>query len=244
MSQPPSNLPPGLSFGRRTTAPVKLPRLEFPRLGGPLEGASHRTGEPSGLTHSPGEQTSETSPFVAQVPPQTSPSALAQTLTQTSTPVPTQTPVQTSTPVSTRTLSQTSAQMSASEGPVLFIAPFQSATPQAPPSGPIRLGAPPPAPQESYQSSAVKEEQSGMMTSNGIQVSAIPDAQQAARVIVYGKSGSAPCMQAIQDLMERQVSFQYYDVSRDANAAAHLRAICNGDPVVPVIVYIGFGGAF
>jgi hypothetical protein len=77
-----------------------------------------------------------------------------------------------------------------------------------------------------------------MMTTNGNM--AVPDAREAPKVIVYGRSGSTACLRAIQDLMERQVSFQYVDVSRDADAVAHLAAICNGDPVVPVIIHIGF----
>jgi hypothetical protein len=71
----------------------------------------------------------------------------------------------------------------------------------------------------------------------------VPAAKEAARVIVYGKSGCMACMEAIQDLIDRQVSFTYYDVSRDLKAMQHLQAICGaGEAVVPVIISIGFGG--
>lgn len=66
---------------------------------------------------------------------------------------------------------------------------------------------------------------------------------QAARVIVYGRSGCQACVDAIQDLIDRQMSFVYYDVSRDAKALAHLQAICGNEPMVPVIIQVGFGGA-
>jgi|GEM_PF-3478163 len=69
-------------------------------------------------------------------------------------------------------------------------------------------------------------------------------AMQAGQVIVYGRSGCAACMEAIQDLIDRQVSFTYRDVSRDAAAMQHLQAICGASgPVVPVIITIGFAGA-
>jgi glutaredoxin len=95
------------------------------------------------------------------------------------------------------------------------------------------------APFEFGPTTPAKEEPTRMITSSGNQI-AIPDARDHAKVIVYGRSGSTACMRAIQDLMERQISFQYVDVSRDSDAAAHLAAICNGEPVVPVIVHIGF----
>lgn len=63
---------------------------------------------------------------------------------------------------------------------------------------------------------------------------------QAQRVIMYGRSGSLACMEAVQDLIDRQISFSYFDVDRDAQAMRHLQAIAGGDPVVPVIIYIGF----
>jgi glutaredoxin len=70
-----------------------------------------------------------------------------------------------------------------------------------------------------------------------------PTQREAARVVVYGQAGCEECVAAIQDLIERQISFTYFDVARDAQALAHLQAICGGAPVVPVVVYVGFGGA-
>lgn len=67
-----------------------------------------------------------------------------------------------------------------------------------------------------------------------------PEEREAVRVIVYGRAGSEACLEAVQDLVDRQVSFNYFDVDRDALARQHLEAICGGEPVVPVVVYIGF----
>ncbi|HLO01550.1 MAG TPA: hypothetical protein VK191_00345 [Symbiobacteriaceae bacterium] len=215
MSQPPSNLPPGLSFARRTTAPVKLPRLDFPRLGGPMESQPARVGElapeaPS-ATNGLGQQV-VVFPYPETPPPATSAAP----------------------PVTNFAPPATSA-----APPVTSFAPpppFAQAIPlTGAPTAPVQLGSP-------ASTITVKEEPPSMMTSSGATTS-IPDAREAAKVIVYGRSGSAACMRAIQDLMERQISFQYVDVGRDQAAAAHLTAICNGEPVVPVIVYIGFAGA-
>lgn len=68
----------------------------------------------------------------------------------------------------------------------------------------------------------------------------VTESRESTRVIVYGRSGSQACLEAVQDLLDRQTSFAYYDVDRDVPAREHLQAICGGDPVVPVIVYIGF----
>lgn len=65
---------------------------------------------------------------------------------------------------------------------------------------------------------------------------------EATRVIVYGRSGCAACLEAVQDLIDRQMSFVYYDVATDARAMEHLQAISSGRPVVPVIIQIGYGG--
>lgn len=70
-----------------------------------------------------------------------------------------------------------------------------------------------------------------------------PGAAQAGRVIVYGQSNSLESMDAIQDLIDRQISFTYYDVDRDSRARQHLEAVCGGEAVVPVIIYIGYRGA-
>lgn len=220
MSQPPSNLPPGLSFGRRTTAPVKLPRLDFPRLGGPVETQPARVGElapetPIGST-GPGQQ------LVIFPNPQAPP---ASTLTGPP-PAPLTTMVTTPPPA---TMAESPPMNFSSPVPFAQAIPLTGAA-----MTPVQLGSP-------TTTTPVKEEPRSMMTSSGTTAS-IPDAREAAKVIVYGRSGSAACMRAIQDLMERQVSFQYVDVSRDQAAAAHLSAICNGEPVVPVIVHIGFGG--
>lgn len=67
-----------------------------------------------------------------------------------------------------------------------------------------------------------------------------PEEREAVRVIVYGRAGSEACLEAVQDLVDRQVSFNYFDVDRDALARQHLEAVCGGEPVVPVVVYIGF----
>jgi hypothetical protein len=71
----------------------------------------------------------------------------------------------------------------------------------------------------------------------------VTSAREVARVIVYGRSGCAASMDAIADLVNRQISFTYYDVSRDAKALSHVQAITGpGEVVVPVIIHIGFGG--
>lgn len=225
MSQPPSNLPPGLSFARRTTAPVKLPRLDFPRLGGPVESQPTRVGElapqtPVGST-SPSQQL-VVFPHPPAAPPSTPVAAPSMPVATPSTPV--ATPSTPAAPPSTTWAPPT----------VTAVPPFTQAIPLTGAStAPVQLS-------NSASTNTVKEEPPRMMTSSGAMAS-IPDAREAAKVIVYGRSGSAACMRAIQDLMERQVSFQYIDVSRDQAAAAHLTAICNGEPVVPVIIHIGFG---
>lgn len=198
MSQPPSNLPPGLSFARRTTAPVKLPRLDFPRLGGPAENQPARIGEgtPGTATGSPGP-------------------------------------------------GQQLIAFPAPEAPIPgSVTPSPTLSPPPNPTAPHPLITPQPLTSEPHYQNptpTLKEELPSMMTSSGAGTT-IQDARGSAKVIVYGRSGSGACMRAIQDLMERQVSFQYVDVSRDSAAAAHLSAICNGDPVVPVIIHIGFAG--
>ena len=63
------------------------------------------------------------------------------------------------------------------------------------------------------------------------------------QVIVYGRSNCSASLAAVQDLIDRQVAFSYIDVGRNPQAMAHLQAICAGEPVVPVIISIGFGGA-
>ncbi|MGE5674770.1 MAG: glutaredoxin domain-containing protein [Mycobacterium leprae] len=67
--------------------------------------------------------------------------------------------------------------------------------------------------------------------------------QQSTRVVVYGRSGCPTCLAAIQDLIDRQVSFMYYDASRDAAAASQVQTILGSTTLtLPVIVQIGFGG--
>lgn len=68
-------------------------------------------------------------------------------------------------------------------------------------------------------------------------------AAQAHQIIIYGRAGCQASIAAIQDLIDREVSFTYYDVGRDAGAMAHLQAICGNAPMVPVIIQIGFDGA-
>jgi hypothetical protein len=67
-------------------------------------------------------------------------------------------------------------------------------------------------------------------------------AAQMYQVIIYGRSGCQSCMAAIQDLIDREMCFTYYDVGRDAAAMAHLQAICGDQPMVPVIIQVGFSG--
>lgn len=63
------------------------------------------------------------------------------------------------------------------------------------------------------------------------------------QVIVYGRGKCAASLAAVQDLINRQVSFSYIDVDRNPEAMAHLVVVCgNSQPVVPVIISIGFGG--
>lgn len=62
------------------------------------------------------------------------------------------------------------------------------------------------------------------------------------RVIVYGKAGCPACVEAIQDLIDRQVCFTYHDVSRDERALLQLQAICGGDALVPVMIQVGLRG--
>ncbi|HYF94961.1 MAG TPA: hypothetical protein VD969_22325 [Symbiobacteriaceae bacterium] len=146
------DLPSGLNLSRRATTPVKLPKMNFPMLGGVPESA----------------------PGYAEPAHQPLPGAV--------------------------------------EGTVPLPEEVQPMTPAIPSQS---VSAPAPA---------------------------LP-AREAARVIVYGRSGCVAAMDAISDLIERQISFTYFDVSRDAKAMAHLQTICgNAEVVVPVIIHIGFGG--
>lgn len=278
MSQPPSNpnLPHGVSFGRRT--PVKLPRMDFPRVGGPApESQPARVGElaPGGAGGSGGPifapYPQEPSSSGLVTPPQTVPMPASGQPSQPAqvqpTPLPSTPPSIPATPLSSATAiplpstlvpfpgsraevqppptgtAPTSLPLNFESGaaysqplPTSSPPPFAQALPPAgAPMAPVQLGNP-------ATTTIVKEEPPSMMTTSGTTAS-IPDAREAAKVIVYGRSGSAACLRAIQDLMERQVSFQYVDVARDPAAAAHLTAICNGEPVVPVIVHIGFGNS-
>jgi len=67
--------------------------------------------------------------------------------------------------------------------------------------------------------------------------------REATRVIVYGRSNCDACLEAVQDLVQRQMSFIYYDVTTDPKAMEHLQEISAGRPVVPVIIQIGYGSA-
>jgi len=154
------DLPSGLNLSRRATTPVKLPKMNFPMLGGVPESAPGHA--------EPAQQQLPAAPVqgYAQIPEEVKPM------------------------------------------PMMPAMPPQH---QAQP-----YGAPAPAP-------------------------AAP-AKEASRVLVYGALGCAAAMDAIQDLINRGVSFTYYDVSRDAQAAAHLQAIVGqGNMVVPVIIHIGYG---
>lgn len=62
------------------------------------------------------------------------------------------------------------------------------------------------------------------------------------RVIIYGKANCPACIEAIQDLIDRQVCFTYHDVSRDEKALMQLQAICGADAMVPVIIQVGVRG--
>ncbi|HEY3364114.1 MAG TPA: glutaredoxin family protein [Symbiobacteriaceae bacterium] len=64
------------------------------------------------------------------------------------------------------------------------------------------------------------------------------------QVIVYGRAGCQACLEAIQDLIDRQASFTYIDVGRDPAALNYVQALCGGVAMVPVIVQIGFSGGY
>lgn len=100
-----------------------------------------------------------------------------------------------------------------------------------------------PLPEEEMPVAPSHMERPAMPMSPAPAPSPAPAAREAARVIVYGRSNCAAVMDAIADLMSRQINFTYFDVGRDATAMSHLNAICGGEPVVPVIIHVGFGGA-
>lgn len=66
-------------------------------------------------------------------------------------------------------------------------------------------------------------------------------ARSGSKVIIYGRSDSKACLEAVQDLIARQVCFTYHDVDRDPQAKQHLMAICGGTAPVPVVIHIGTG---
>lgn len=150
------DLPSGLNLSRRATTPVKLPKMNFPMIGGTPEAAPQA--DPNHFA--PPDAVEGTIPLPEEHP--------------VAAPVMPQQPI--------------------------VRAPMAPAMPKAP----------------------------------------VQAAQGAGRVMVYGTSGCMACLEAIQDLIDRQISFTYYDVSRDAQAMAHLQAISgNAQPVVPVIIYFG-----
>lgn len=136
-------------------------------------------------------------------------------------------------------------------GPETAPTPAPEAVPQSPPQAP-------PAPQGSIGPAAPAA--GGAPTNEEVGLMQDPTADRAparqpmemreavalprenSRVIVYGRSGCDLCLAAITDLIERQVCFQYHDVTRDEKAMQHLKAICGGSPVVPVIISIGMVG--
>lgn len=63
--------------------------------------------------------------------------------------------------------------------------------------------------------------------------------RESARVIVYGRAGCPDCLEAVQELIDRQVCFTYHDIGRDERALSQLKAICGEAPMVPVIIQIG-----
>lgn len=102
---------------------------------------------------------------------------------------------------------------------------------------------------ESPEMSTTKPEEGSameMMRANGNSAPSngpVLAARDCTRVIVYGKAGSAACLEVIQDLIDRQVCFAYHDVSRDEEAMVQLQAICGDAPMLPVVIQIGVRGA-
>lgn len=67
------------------------------------------------------------------------------------------------------------------------------------------------------------------------------------KVLVYGKEGCPYTTSAMEDLAQRKVSYEYYDVKKDQGALAKMLQLTGGARKVPVIVErgkvkIGFGG--
>lgn len=103
--------------------------------------------------------------------------------------------------------------------------------------------------EEGPEMSAMKPEEGSaveMMRANG---SPAPSnglaraARDCTRVIVYGRPGCPACLEAIQDLIDRQVCFTYHDVSRDESAMIQLQAICGDASMLPVVIQIGVRSA-
>jgi glutaredoxin len=182
------DLPSGLNLSRRTTTPVKLPRMNFPMIGGVPEAAP-----------GPAEPAHPAQPDTAQGTRYT--------------------PEEVHPMMPNQHGSGQPAMPAQAAMPAQSVAPAQTAmaTQSAMVAQPAAAAQPAPAP--------------------------ISVGREAARVIIYGRSGCMACLNAIQDLVERQINFVYYDVARDAKAMAHLQTICgSSEAVVPVIVHIGFGG--
>lgn len=101
---------------------------------------------------------------------------------------------------------------------------------------------------EARERSAIKPEEGSDMEMMRPKESPAPSsgpvlaARDCTRVIVYGKAGCPACVEAIQDLIDRQVCFTYHDVSRDEQALMQLRSICGSESMVPVIIQVGLRG--
>ncbi|MFZ5814110.1 MAG: glutaredoxin family protein [Bacillota bacterium] len=97
---------------------------------------------------------------------------------------------------------------------------------------------------EAMESTKAEEGSAMEMTRTATTMSSSPVlvSRECTRVIVYGRAGCPACVEAIQDLIDRQVCFTYHDVSRDERAMAQLQAICGDSPLVPVIIQVGVQG--
>lgn len=218
------DLPSGLNLNRRAATPVKLPRMNFPMIGamaGEGAGSSEQTmapdADPAAMPHGPSilATLSQMAPMASQ--PGAQPHLTATEAIEAAT--------------AGFAESQASQMAAASPAPAAATAPappgLQMASQMAAPAAQ-------PAPQTAQP--APQMAQPAPQPAGG---------PPGARVIVYGRAGCQACVEAIQDLMERQVNFTYYDVGRDPMALNHVQAICGGGvPMVPVIVQIGgFSGS-
>jgi hypothetical protein len=208
-------LPAGLNLSRRVTTPVKLPKMTFPMGDGYAEQDAETPAPAAPAMGGPGSEASRARLALFQQP--------AQEYEQ---PAPAQ---------AAMSAYERAAPAQAALPAYERAAPAQAALPAYERAAPAQVALP------AYERAAPVQAALPAYERAAQAVPTVP-AAHAQQLIVFGRAGCEASIAAIQDLIDREISFTYYDVGRDPRAMAHLQAICGNAPMVPVIIQIGFAG--